>query len=60
MKKQDLRLKNTKLRLSRETLLALEQSDLVFVEGGATTLCSENLGSCNGCDTRNTCTSRYC
>jgi hypothetical protein len=45
----------TKLHLSRETLLALEQSDLVVVNGGVS-----ELTSCNGCNTRNTCTSRYC
>ncbi|HEV7786372.1 MAG TPA: hypothetical protein VGQ28_13590 [Thermoanaerobaculia bacterium] len=52
-------LKSAKLRLNRETLLALEQSDLVVVHGG-TVAASCDIGSCNGCNTRNTCTSRFC
>jgi hypothetical protein len=55
--------KNTlKLKLNRETLCALEQSQLEGVAGGVTnTACATAcLGSCNGCNTRNTCTSRYC
>jgi hypothetical protein len=53
-------IKNAKLRLSRETLLALEQSDLAVVNGGITLKISCEIGSCNGCNTRNTCTTRYC
>jgi hypothetical protein len=53
-------IKSAKLRLNRETLLALEQSDLVAVNGGLTLNVSCDLGSCNGCNTRNTCTSRFC
>jgi hypothetical protein len=47
-----------KLKLNRETLHALEQPQLGNVAGGGLTV-SECLTSC-GCDTRNTCTSRYC
>ena len=54
-----MRKKEFKLRLDRETLVDLERVLLGEVAGGATTLCSE-LGSCFGCNTRNTCTSRYC
>jgi len=51
-----------KLKLNRETLHALELPRLGNVAGGATTTaygvsCD---GSCNGCNTRNTCTSVYC
>jgi hypothetical protein len=51
-----------KLKLNRETLRTLEKSQLEGVEGAATlTACAtECLGSCNTCNTRNTCTSRYC
>ncbi len=48
----------TKLTLNRETLRNLEQLDLAAVEGGATA--SACLTSCNTCNTRNTCTTRYC
>ncbi len=57
--KKSAKQQGTKLRLNRETLLALEQSDLAGAIGGVTTL-SCDIGSCNGCNTRNTCTSRYC
>lgn len=56
--KKDAKL-SSKLRLNRETLLALEQWQLEAVAGAATLPCSD-LGSCVGCNTRNTCTSRYC
>ena len=56
--KKDAKL-NSKLCLNRETLRALEQRELETVAGGATIPCSD-LGSCVGCNTRNTCTSRYC
>jgi hypothetical protein len=47
-----------KLKLNRETLRTLEQPQLEGVQGAATaSLC---LGSCNGCNTRNTCTTRFC
>ena len=53
-----------KLRLSSETLRQLDKPDLEQVVGGVTngTLCpySACLTSCNGCNTRNTCTTRYC
>ena len=65
--KQELKMKKTvrkdlKMKLTRETLLGLEQPGLAGVAGGATTTaygvsCD---GSCNGCNTRNTCTSVYC
>lgn len=58
MKKLERRA-NDKLRLSRETLRSLTQSDLGIVNGGITTISCE-LGSCNGCNTRNTCTTRFC
>lgn len=57
--KKSMTRKNVKLELSRETLRNLEQSDLTAAAGGITTI-SCDLGSCNGCNTRNTCTSRYC
>ena len=57
--KKSAKQQGTKLRLSRETLLALEQSDLAVAVGAISTV-SCDLGSCNGCNTRNTCTSRYC
>jgi len=57
--KKDGNLKSTKLQLNRETLRALEQTDLRAVAGGLTTI-SCDLGSCNTCNTRNTCTSRLC
>lgn len=55
-----VQLKSAKLRLNRETLLALEQSDLAVVIGGVTVKVSCDIGSCNGCNTRNTCTTRFC
>ena len=58
--KKSVELKSKKLRLNRETLLGLEQSDLAFVGGAVTTISCDLGGSCNGCNTRNTCTSRYC
>jgi hypothetical protein len=55
------KLKSAKLQLSRETLRALEQSDLINVEGGAFSAnASCQLTSCNTCNTRNTCTTRFC
>jgi hypothetical protein len=50
-----------KLRLSTETLRLLDNADLTLAGGIATTVCgSWCLTSCNTCDTRNTCTTRYC
>ena len=54
-----------KLRLSSETLRQLDNPDLERVVGGVATngtICpySACLTSCNGCNTRNTCTTRYC
>jgi hypothetical protein len=60
-----------KLRLNSETLCLLDKPDLERVAGGATngtqcgtngTLCNYSvcLTSCNTCNTRNTCTTRYC
>lgn len=49
-----------KLQLSRETVRSLEPGQLEQIAGAATTFCSEDLTSCVGCNTRNTCTSRYC
>jgi len=48
-----------KLKLNRETLRTLEQPQLEGVEGGVTAG-SACVGSCLGCNTRNTCTSVYC
>lgn len=58
--------KRTKrLHLNSETLLQLDRNDLRRVDGGAPTNGTECpysvcLTSCNGCNTRNTCTTRYC
>jgi hypothetical protein len=52
-----------KLHLSRETVRSLEPGQLEVVAAAALTAmanCSELITSCNGCNTRNTCTSRYC
>jgi hypothetical protein len=51
-----------KLRLTRETLCSMEQNQLEAAVGAATAIanCSEIITSCAGCNTRNTCTSRYC
>jgi len=54
-----------KLRLNSETLRQLDKPDLEQVVGGVATngtICpySACLTSCNGCNTRNTCTTRYC
>ncbi|HSN87837.1 MAG TPA: hypothetical protein VL025_13850 [Thermoanaerobaculia bacterium] len=51
-----------KLHLSRETVRDLEQNELQAAAGAATAIqnCSDIITSCNGCNTRNTCTSRYC
>lgn len=54
-----------KLRLNSETLRHLDKPALEQVVGGAGTngtLCpySVCLTSCNGCNTRDTCTTRYC
>jgi hypothetical protein len=54
------KMKSTKLQLSRETLLALDQAELKAVDGGASATPSCELTSCNNCTTRNTCTTRYC
>jgi hypothetical protein len=54
------KLKSTKLQLSRETVLALESSDLIGVAGAVSANVSCQLTSCNNCNTRNTCTTRYC
>lgn len=58
MKKRAAR-KSQKLSLHRETLRNLEANDLKDLHGGATLPCSA-LGSCVGCNTRNTCTTRFC
>jgi hypothetical protein len=50
--------KDLKLKLHRETLRHLEQPELAAVEGGVTA--SACLTSCNTCNTRNTCTTRFC
>ena len=53
-----------KLRLNSETLRQLDKPDLERAVGGVTngTVCpySGCLTSCNTCNTRNTCTTRYC
>jgi hypothetical protein len=54
-----------RLRLNSETLRQLDKSDLEQAVGGLATngtICpySACLTSCNGCNTRNTCTTRYC
>jgi hypothetical protein len=54
------KLNGAKLQLNRETLRSLEQSELVGVDGGVSANASCELTSCNGCNTRNTCTTRYC
>lgn len=48
-----------KLKLSRETLHALEEKQLVEVDGGVTQLCTEYYGGCT-CNTRLTCSSALC
>ncbi len=57
--------KSKKLRLNSETLRQLDQPSLEQVVGGVATngtICpySACLTSCNNCNTRNTCTTRYC
>jgi hypothetical protein len=49
-----------KLRLNLETLRALDRSDLENVVGGASANLSCIETSCDGCNTKNTCTTRYC
>lgn len=49
-----------KLRLNLETLRTLDKSELDNVAGGASVNLSCIETSCNGCNTRNTCTTRYC
>jgi hypothetical protein len=51
-----------KLHLTRETLRSLDQDQLEVAAGGLTAManCSDIITSCVGCNTRNTCTSRYC
>lgn len=51
-----------KLRLTRETLCSMEKNQLEAAVGAATAIanCSEIITSGAGCNTRNTCTSRYC
>jgi hypothetical protein len=49
-----------KLQLNVETLRKLDQSELENVLGGASANLSCIETSCNGCNTRNTCTTRYC
>jgi hypothetical protein len=60
-----MRISTKKLRLSSETLRHLDKPALEQVVGGLATngtICpySACLTSCNGCNTRNTCTTRYC
>lgn len=47
-----------KLRLSRETVRSLEPGQMENIAAGIDR--SEIITSCNGCNTRNTCTSRLC
>jgi hypothetical protein len=54
------KLKTAKLQLSRETLRSLEQSELKGVDGGVSLNLSCEITSCNTCNTRNTCTTRFC
>jgi hypothetical protein len=54
------KLNGAKLQLNRETLRSLEQTELVGVDGGASANNSCIITSCNTCNTRNTCTTRYC
>jgi hypothetical protein len=49
-----------KLRLNLETLRALDKPELENVIGGASANLSCIETSCNGCNTKNTCTTRYC
>jgi hypothetical protein len=49
-----------KLRLNLETLRALDKPELENVVGGASANLSCIETSCNGCNTKNTCTTRYC
>jgi hypothetical protein len=62
-----MRKSDKKLRLSSETLRQLDRPALEQVVGGMGTATngtecpySRCLTSCNGCNTLNTCTSRYC
>jgi hypothetical protein len=60
-----MRISTKKLRLSSETLRNLDKPVLEQVVGGLPTngtICpySVCLTSCNTCNTRNTCTTRYC
>jgi hypothetical protein len=60
-----MRISTKKLRLSSETLRNLDKPVLEQVVGGLATngtICpySVCLTSCNTCNTRNTCTTRYC
>ncbi|HWN43281.1 MAG TPA: class I lanthipeptide [Thermoanaerobaculia bacterium] len=48
-----------KLKLCRETLLSLEETQLVQVNGGVTQICTEYHGGCT-CNTRLTCSSALC
>lgn len=57
--------KTKRLHLSSETLRQLDQANLVQAAAGVptnTTVClyTACITSCNGCNTLNTCTSRYC
>jgi len=54
------KLNGAKLQLNRETLRSLEQAELKAADGGASANASCELTSCNGCNTRNTCTTRFC
>lgn len=48
-----------KLKLSRETLHALENTQLVDVGGGVTQVCTPDVGGCT-CNTRLTCSTALC
>jgi hypothetical protein len=60
-----MRINTKKLRLNSETLRYLDKPTLELVAGGLATngtICPNSvcLTSCNTCNTRNTCTTRYC
>jgi hypothetical protein len=58
------KMNSKKLHLNADTLRILDgQGQLERVAGGVLTQmvnCSADITSCNGCNTRNTCTTRYC
>jgi hypothetical protein len=52
------KLNSRKLHLTTDTILVLDRQ-LETAAGGATVVCSVELTSCT-CNTKNTCTSRFC